>query len=126
MMHLLIVEDDESMALVMSTLIRSLGEIEMVGTLSAAMEAIAKRAGIDVVLLDLALPDSPPLRTLEQIKSIKDAGAKVVVVTGAFIPDVVDVALAHGADACLDKGDKDFLSRLKAFLRIGGSKSPFA
>ncbi len=125
MMHLLIVEDDESMALVMSTLIRSLGKIETVGTLSAAMEAIAKRAGIDVVLLDLALPDSPPLQTLERIQDIKNAGAKVVVVTGAFIPDVTDVAMAHGADACLDKGDRDFLTRLKEFLRIGGSRSPF-
>lgn len=122
-MKILIVEDDEPMALIMSTLMRSMGKICMVKSLRDAKECVVDKT-TDLVMLDLNLPDSTMRDTLRQIRKLKESVPKVVVMTGAYLPDITQLVIEAGADACFYKGDANFISWLKDVLRPG-SKTPF-
>lgn len=117
-MNVLIVDDDQTMALLAAALLRSVAkDVEIVGTLAGLWAAmIAAPSHFHVVLLDLQLPDSNPSQTLAAIRSIKTKIARVVVMTGAYLPDVEEVVTAAGADACFYKGNADFVSWLKTKL----------
>jgi diguanylate cyclase (GGDEF)-like protein len=75
--------------------------VERVGVLSAAIERLS-RGGVDVVLLDLDLPDSQGIETLERLN--------------AFAPDVPIIVLASGEDLelavrAVQTGAQDYLVR---------------
>ena len=57
---------------------------------------------IDVVLLDFRLPDSNDLTLLASVRRLAPHSA-VVLMTAYGTPDVVEGALAMGADAVIDK-----------------------
>lgn len=70
------------------------------------------RSAVDAVLLDLSLPDSHGLNTLDQVRTqIQDA--PVIVLTGLDDERVAEEALRHGAQDYLVKGrlDGDLLRR---------------
>lgn len=125
-MRILIVEDDEPMALIIATMIRSMGRIEIVPALGLALEKMGESPRVDLVLLDLKLVDSTMQLTLNTIRAMKALAGKVVVMTGAYLPDITQQAMSSGADACFYKGDATFVGWLKGAL-IGppGSRSPF-
>ena len=106
--RVLIVDDDAQMTQIMAAVLRiSCDEIVTVGTLAAALLA-ARTKAFALVLLDLFLPDSPGLKTLESIGEFTAAGVpRVVCITGAEItPEIRDAAKLYGAEQVISKNDQ--------------------
>lgn len=79
-------------------------EIETVDRLSAGLERLA-RGGIDILLLDLGLPDSMGINTLRTIRADASvAGITIVVLTGHVDSHVGLEALHEGAQDYQVKG----------------------
>lgn len=103
----LLVEDDPRDAELARSILAEAREtacsLEWVGSLAAALERIA-RGGIDVVLLDLVLPDSAGLNTLRQLRSATPPGLPVVVMSGHNDEGMGVQAVQEGAQDYLVKG----------------------
>lgn len=80
-------------------------ELEIASNLATAIELLTQRP-VDVVLLDLHLPDSAGLDTLRKILSAAP-GTATVVLTGLDDEDVGDQAVKLGAQSFLIKGQFD-------------------
>ncbi|MEP6743347.1 MAG: response regulator [bacterium] len=94
------------------TLQRSKIEVSHAGLVSEGIERM--RAGdIDVVLLDLSLPDSEGLETLLLLLE-EDAGVPIVVLTGTDDCTVATDAMKLGAENYLVKGRVDALGIIGA------------
>lgn len=106
-LKVLLVEDNAGDArLIQESLSESKGdpfEVEIADRLSAALARLDK-AGIDAVLLDLALPDSQGLATFDAIKS-KAPTIPVIVLTG-----LGDEALAL---KMVKKGAQDYVAKME-------------
>lgn len=113
--RVLLVEDDEHH----STMLReALGaarppiEVEQCRTLTEA-RAHLEGSGFDAVLLNLDLPDSRGLETID--RALAEApGLPIVVITAAEAPDLGIAAVQHGAQDYLVKSESatEFLSRV--------------
>ncbi len=115
-MNVLIVEDDAPMALLIGATLRSLAsKIEVAPTFRAAKEWLEKLK-FNLVLVDLALPDSDAVETLSRISELKSPGTKVVILTGAWPPSFRLMPHETGADALIYKGDVDMNDRLRQCL----------
>lgn len=80
-------------------------------------DAIEKlRASFDVILLDLGLPDSKDLQTLQRLRA-KDPSTPVLVLTGMEDRQKAVEALANGAQDYLVKGQVDGQLLSRAILR---------
>lgn len=106
--HLLLVEDDlvfRRFALAsLSQPARPGGlrlKVSTVGSLREALAAVAERTP-DCILLDLGLPDSHGLHTLEALTAAAP-GLPVVVLTGTEEDELADAALRAGAQDFLEK-----------------------
>lgn len=84
------------------------------------MEVINGVSPLDLVTLDLALPDSTTEQTLNRIQEIKAIrpNCLLVVVTGAMRPEQEEEAIAQGADGFMHKtmvcrDSKTFLGTLR-------------
>jgi len=84
-----------------------LGDIETthVESLTEASEAVDHRQ-YDVILLDLGLPESDGVETLERAAALA-AGVPIIVLTGLESTDVAVEAIQSGAQDYLPKGDLD-------------------
>jgi PAS domain S-box-containing protein len=104
--RVLIVEDSDADAQVLQALLNYYGcESTRVKRLSHALDAL--RAGSpDVVLLDLGLPDSSGLQTLERLME-STRSVPVVILTGANDEVIARAAVASGAQDYLPKGLTD-------------------
>lgn len=117
---LLIVEDHELVRLGVRTLLRNLPEspqFELLEatTLGRGIELYRERVGdIQLVLLDLNLPDSKGLRALRTFRQYFPA-ARIVVLTGAADESISAEAKMMGAADYLNKGSD--LSRIKYLVR---------
>lgn len=104
-LRLLLVEDNPGDARLIREYLReagaSIGAVEHAERLATALERIAS-ADLDVVLLDLSLPDSQGLETLRRIRA-SDARLPIIVLTG-----LKDQAVALGA---IQEGAQDYLSK---------------
>ncbi len=117
-MQLLIVEDDNQMADTLEKGIKEAGYEPLVcSTLSAAAEQI-QRKGIDLVILDLGLPDGDGSTLLDGIRS---SGSKlpVIILTARDTVDAKVRGLDAGADDYLVKpfAFPELLARIRANLR---------
>nr|WP_280723442.1 response regulator transcription factor [Kitasatospora sp. MAA4] len=86
-------------------------------SVSTGVEALRAQSGVDMVLLDLGLPD---LDGLEVCRRIRAAGDVPVICTTASRAELDCVlALQAGADDCLVKpyGLRELLARMEAVLR---------
>jgi two-component system, cell cycle sensor histidine kinase and response regulator CckA len=79
-------------------------KMEAVRTLAAALEKLS-RPGIDVVLLDLGLPDSAGIETLKAVRSHAPDPLAVVVITGLDDEEIAVQAVQAGAQDYLVKGE---------------------
>ena len=96
-MRVLLVEDEPTMANVLSRALESKGyAVTVATTLSAALQAID--AGHDRVVLDLLLPDGNGLDVLERVRS-RDLPALVAVVTASYNQEWLRRAASLRADA---------------------------
>ena len=105
-LRVLLVEDDEGDAFLVSELLAETGaEIDLVVAISLT-EARQRIGGVDCVLLDLGLPDAQGLDGLRQVLAMA-TGAAVCVLTGRSDEHLGTGAVAEGAQDYLVKGQVD-------------------
>lgn len=107
--RVLLIEDNPGDARLIREMVRDMPEagitIDHVTKLAAGLERLAE-GGIDIVLLDLTLPDSkgfPTLRTLQN----RSGRVPVIVLTGLEDEDLAVAAVRQGAQDYLVKGQID-------------------
>lgn len=115
-LRLLIVEDDLGSARSLRALLESSGDpqftIRHVTSAAAACEAV--RAGdLDVVMLDLGLPDATDLQALIRLEAAVHE-IPVIVLTGRGDDTLASDALHFGAEDYLRKGTIDFESLIRS------------
>ncbi len=105
--NVLLVEDSETDAIVISAHLRSSGlfQISHVPSLLAACAAL-HRDGVDVVVLDLNLPDSAGLATFETLHDQYPA-APIVILSGQEDQQMAMAAVSHGAQDYVPKDTVD-------------------
>ncbi|MDR3517322.1 MAG: response regulator transcription factor [Azospirillaceae bacterium] len=116
-MHILLVEDDEKTRTLVADYLSHEGlNVTTAGDGKAMTEALA-RGGVDLVLLDLQLPDGDGLALVRELRTQSDI--PVIIVTAKV--DEIDrvVGLELGADDYLTKpfSPRELLARIKAVLR---------
>ncbi len=100
-MKTLIVEDSATLCAIYAQYLDGSGlEVDSVETLSAARESLAK-ADVQLVLLDIELPDGNGLDLIDDLQQLSPQPA-VVVMTGHGA-DYAEQAIARGADDFLNK-----------------------
>ncbi len=115
---LLIIEDDPQYAELLLAMLK-LRRWNPVAALSmAAAFDILKRQKADATILDLSLPDSDTLTSLEQIPVLKESGAgRVIIITGAEVTqNLILLAKISGADGIICKDDLRVQGSLGRFL----------
>ncbi|HWH13961.1 MAG TPA: response regulator [Miltoncostaeaceae bacterium] len=105
--RVLLVEDDDGDAELITAevaaQIRPRVDVARVPTLAAGVHAL-RTADYDAVLLDLTLPDSDHLETIDRVRRVAP-GVPVVVLTGLQDDGLARDALRRGAQDYLTKGD---------------------
>ncbi|HEY9754879.1 MAG TPA: ATP-binding protein [Oculatellaceae cyanobacterium] len=102
-MQVLVVEDNPTQSTLLRLHLQKLSfNVECVGTLTGALERLAK-PGIDVVLLDLSLPDSQGIDTFYRVHSLAE-NTPVVVLSALDDQELALEALHSGAQDYLIKG----------------------
>jgi ActR/RegA family two-component response regulator len=123
-MGLLIIEDDLPF---IELLERALAprKLRVAHSMKEALAMIEAQAP-EVLILDLALPDSSATETLARIHELKSKSkdATVIVITGRPYSD--KDALAYGADKVLSKDAVGFFGTLPATLVALGKPKPVA
>ncbi len=106
--RVLVVDDEQTMQLLASTIIRKLGyEVDSASSGEEAVELFRQSKtqghGYDAVVMDLALPGG--ISGLEATLAIKqiDGGAKVIVSSGYLEQNARNAALEHGFAGILPK-----------------------
>lgn len=103
-MRVLIVEDNVVQAHIARTGLERRGlEVVCAATLEQAASRLEEDLDIDAILLDLSLPDSSGLETLDKIRSIA-VNVPVVILTGLDDQEIALDALKTGAQDYLIKG----------------------
>jgi two-component system, NtrC family, response regulator AtoC len=115
MARTLVVDDDRAIRITLERLLRGEGyDVTAVADGHDAVEEIAVRGGVDVVLLDLGLPRLPGLCVLEKIKDLENAPAVIVLTAREDMQSTVR-AVQLGAHDYLVKPFE--IDRLKLIVR---------
>jgi len=95
-------------------------DMEVVGTVDNLADARRELATVeaDVILLDQRLPDGQGTHAAAELRALRP-GAKVVLVTAAMDPSVLNEALAAGCAGFVTKGDS--IDALSAAVRAAAS-----
>jgi PAS domain S-box-containing protein len=102
-MQVLVVEDNPTQSTLLRLHLQKLSfDVECVGTLAGALERLTS-PGIDVVLLDLSLPDSQGIDTFYRVHSLAE-NTPVVVLSALDDQELALEALHSGAQDYLIKG----------------------
>jgi signal transduction histidine kinase len=106
--RILLVEDDAPYARLMRERLRDQLEVAIAGVSASLAAAIGDAAAVDpqVVLLDLALPDSEGIATVDAFHAAHPR-LPLVVLSGQDSVDVAVEAMRHGAQDYLVKGPAD-------------------
>lgn len=96
--RVMIVDDHPMVAEGIEAILETYGDIEVVGTLSNARDALSKLMVLnpDVVLLDLNMPDITGLAATELLLE-KRPGTRILILTMHDSPEYISTALSHGA-----------------------------
>lgn len=118
-LQVLVVEDNDDDALMVKDALTSTDMLEIethaAHMLSEGIERLTD-GGIDVVVLDLGLPDSDSLRTLQKLRD-KAPHIPVVILTGRDDDDFAFRAIKNGAHDYLVKGRASAAMVLRSVLR---------
>jgi two-component system, OmpR family, response regulator len=123
-MHILAVDDDEQVRDLLSDYLTHEGFRVSLAPSGAAMAAALEAEPVDLILLDLRLPDSDGLALIRQLRT--ESQMPVIILSGKV--EEVDriVGLELGADDYLTKpfNPRELLARIKAVLRRAGETGP--
>jgi len=125
MSHLLMIEDDVRLAGMVSQYLGASGfEVSHAPDAQTGLLRL-QSAGVDLVILDLMLPDMDGLQVCQRIRSLPGALGQVPVLMLTAKGDPMDriIGLEMGADDYLPKPfePRELLARIKAILRRKGS-----
>jgi two-component system NtrC family response regulator len=103
MAHILIVDDDESTRYSLSRMVSRMGHTST--SASTLREGIEKASSedVDVVFLDVRMPDGSGLDALPAIRNAASS-PEVIIITGYGDPDGAELALKSGAWDYMEKG----------------------
>lgn len=102
MAKILVVDDDELFRELLCTSVSRHGHVPLgAETLAQARHIMASQA-VDVVYLDVRLPDGSGALALEELRAVKDP-PEVIIVTGQGDPDGAELALRCGAWDYIEK-----------------------
>jgi DNA-binding NarL/FixJ family response regulator len=106
--RVVVVDDHPMFADTLALLLGRDDRLHVVGTARSADEAVTVAAmhEIDVVLLDLILPDANGIETARRVRRVRP-DACVILVSGADLDELRPAAAAAGAAAYLTKGRLD-------------------
>ncbi len=124
--NILIVEDDEGLQFVVSNYLENDGyNVFQAGDSKTALEHI-KNNVLDVILLDLVLPDAEGMSLIPQIQIITDSG--IIIVSGKNDTTEKIICLEMGADDYITKPFemRELSARIKAILRRKDKEAPVA
>ncbi len=119
-MHLLVVEDEDAIAEPLVEGLRREGfEVTRVATGTAALEAVP----VDLVLLDLRLPDMDGYAVCRELRARSDVPIIMVTAKGEEVDRVVGLEL--GADDYVVKpfGLRELVARIRAVSRRGPART---
>jgi len=103
MAKVLIIDDDESMCYALSRIVSRMGHTPACAyTISEGLEMAAK-GDIDVVYLDVRMPDGNGLEALPKVQAAPSS-PEVIIVTGFGDPDGAELAIKSGAWDYIEKG----------------------
>ena len=117
MTEVLVVEDDVAVSQMLTLLLQRAGyEVRSVSTAAEAAQRVQR--GVDLMVLDLGLPDRDGLDLCRDIRKFRPGLPILVVTARASEPDAV-LALDAGADDYVIKPFRslEFLARARALLR---------
>lgn len=100
----LVIEDDHLLRGFLTTEAHALfGDCQLraTDTLRAGLQSL-ESDDADLIVLDLGLPDSSGLDSIPRVREKSDK-ALLIVLTGSYVPQDVDLAFEKGADAYLPK-----------------------
>jgi two-component system response regulator DesR len=120
----MLVEDHTAFRQALAFLLSAEPDLEVVaqaGSLAQAREALLDEEGLDVALLDLALPDGNGGELIGELRE-RNPGVSVVVLSAAMGPGDLDEAVEAGADAVLDKIES-LPTIAREVRRLGGGGS---
>ena len=125
MSHLLMIEDDARLAAMVADYLRKNGlDVTHVEDAATGIAAL-KRGGIDLVLLDLMLPDADGLDVFRRIRALPGLASQVPVIMLTAKGDPTDrvVGLELGAEDYVAKPfePRELLARIRVVLRRGGA-----
>ncbi|WDP88378.1 MAG: sigma-54-dependent Fis family transcriptional regulator [Desulfobacter sp.] len=96
MARILIIDDDNNFCETMESLVLRMGhDFLSAGSLSLGMELLRTQE-IDILLLDVRLPDGDGLAALPRIKEIAFSVPEIFIITGLGDPDGAETAIAQG------------------------------
>jgi DNA-binding response OmpR family regulator len=100
---ILIVDDDEDLAMGLGVRLRANGYQVDVASDAVAATAMARNDGVDLVILDLGLPAGGGLAVLERMRAHLPTALTPVIVLTAGDATLAERTLAAGADAFFQK-----------------------
>ena len=117
-MRVLVVEDDQSVAVPLLEGLRRNGfDVTHVAYAAHVLPAVASSAGIDVVLLDLGLPDGDGMEVLREVRRVSDVPIIIATARGDEADRIVGLEL--GADDYVVKpfSVRELAARVRAVSR---------
>jgi two-component system NtrC family response regulator len=100
--HVLIIDDDEMMCDMLSTMVRQIGHDATCSTTLQEGLTVSASEDVDVVFLDVLMPDGSGLEALPRIREAPSS-PEVIIITGFGDPDGAELAIKNGAWDYLEK-----------------------
>ena len=121
--HILVVEDDREVSTLVARFLRTNGMRVSVANGSRAMDKVLEESRIDLVVLDLMLPDEDGLSICRRLRS--SSGVPIIMLTAKAEDVDRIIGLEMGADDYLTKpfNPRELLARIRSVLRRSSGNS---